>query len=152
MALEEVDTNSLRNAITSCKNAINYSSEKQILNNISNEKNWKSASCNNLKTALTKLIETRYKSLETKLDSYYKIVSYIEDYQKLNQQNEKYENQRNEIRSKIANNRYLMTDENKDEVIRNEMEMAKQSNSLKNNISYNKYQMKEIKQKIANLI
>ena len=59
MALEEVDTNSLRNAITSCKNAINYSSEKQILNNISNEKNWKSASCNNLKTALTKLIETR---------------------------------------------------------------------------------------------
>ncbi len=152
MALEDVNTNSLRNAITSCKNTINYSADKQVLNSISNEKVWKCDSSNNLKTALSKLIEIRYKNLESKLDSYYKIVSYIEDYQELYKENEKYESQSRELSNKINNSRTNMTDKNKESILRSERTMKNKLNNLKTNISHNKQQMSYIEQKIKNSI
>lgn len=152
MALENISTSSLRNAITSCKNAINYNTDKQVLNAISNTAAWKSDSSNTLKTAINTLINQRYKKLEEKLTSYYKIVSYIEKYQDLYEENKTYKFKQNELDRKIINNRYIMNDDNRERLKSDERAMQSKIYDLNRKISNNTNQMSEIKRKISSLI
>ena len=69
MAFENVDVSSLRNALTQCKNSINHSTTNELMNNISNTSVWQASDQANLKKALTKLENERYKNLEDKINS-----------------------------------------------------------------------------------
>ena len=152
MALENINTSSLRNSITACKNAINYNTEKQVLNTISNESIWKTNSKDNLKNAIMTLTNQRYKELEQKLDSYYKIVSNIEKYQKLYNENELYQSDKKNLKREIFKNKTTMNEENQNEVLRNERRIENQINNLNNKIDSNNQQMRAIKTQISNLI
>lgn len=152
MALENVSVSSLRSAITSCKDAINYSNDVQVLNSISNTAIWKCDSSSTLKTAINKLINKRYKKLEEKLDSYSKIVSYIEEYQELHSENQSFELKQSELDRKISSNKYIMNDDNRERLEREERIMQNEIYSLHKKISNNVDQMNTIKSKISDLI
>lgn len=83
MSFENVNVTSLRNSINSCINSINYTNSKEIINRITNNDVWSTASRDNLSKSLTKLIENRYEVLENKLTNYLKIADKIEEYQRL---------------------------------------------------------------------
>lgn len=87
MAFENINVISLKNAINSCMNSINYNSSKEILNKISGSDIWNTESKKNFERALTKLINIRYLELENKLKNYLKIADKIEEYQKLSSVN-----------------------------------------------------------------
>lgn len=83
MAFENVNTVSLKNSINSCISSINYSSSKQIINDIANNDIWSTSSRDKLSSLLQTLINTRYKDLEKKLQNYLTIADKIEKYQQL---------------------------------------------------------------------
>lgn len=87
MAFENINVISLKNAINSCMNSINYNSSKEIINKISGSDIWNTESKKNFERALTKLINIRYLELENKLKNYLKIADKIEEYQKLSSVN-----------------------------------------------------------------
>lgn len=87
MAFENINVISLKNAINSCMNSINYNSSKEIVNKISSSDIWNTESKKNFERALTKLINIRYLELENKLKNYLKIADKIEEYQKLSSVN-----------------------------------------------------------------
>ena len=87
MAFENINVISLKNAINSCINSINYNSSKEIINKISGSDIWNTESKKNFERALTKLINIRYLELENKLKNYLKIADRIEEYQKLSSVN-----------------------------------------------------------------
>lgn len=87
MAFENINVISLKNAINSCINSINYNSSKEIINKISGSDIWNTESKKNFERALTKLINIRYLELENKLKNYLKIADKIEEYQKLSSVN-----------------------------------------------------------------
>lgn len=93
MAFESVSVPSLRSALTQCKNTLNHSKTDELINNISNTSVWQTTAQPNLKKALTKLKDERYKELESKISSYFTIASYIERYQFLQKENERLESE-----------------------------------------------------------
>ena len=83
MAFENINTELLKNALNNCINSINYSSSKQILDDIQGNNIWVCASRDNFKKALEKLINVRYKELENKLKQYCTLVDQIEKYKQV---------------------------------------------------------------------
>lgn len=83
MAFENVDVKRARSALQDLKNSLIYNEEQSIYDSISNESNFKTLASNPLKDGLKKLIENRYKELVILIETYQKIVDYVEEYQEL---------------------------------------------------------------------
>ncbi len=86
MAFENVDTTSLKNALTSCKNSLKSKKIEELASTISSS-NWECDAKKNLKSSLDKLAATRYKDLEKKLDDYFNMIPLIEEYKNLDKEN-----------------------------------------------------------------
>lgn len=82
MAFKNVNVSSLKQSISSCKDAIDYSTTKYIINNLSSNV-WEAESRNTLKNALNKLIDTRYKELEDYLNKCSEVIRLIEQYKEV---------------------------------------------------------------------
>ena len=61
MAFENIDVGKLRSALNECKSSLNYSTSKSLAGSIANSSIWQSSAQGNLKNALSKLIDERYK-------------------------------------------------------------------------------------------
>lgn len=96
MAFENIDVGKLRSALNECKSSLNYSTSKSLAGSIANSSIWQSSAQGNLKNALSKLIDERYKELEDKIDSYLGVASLIEKYKDLEKKN-------NNLQSEIDN-------------------------------------------------
>ena len=87
MAFENVDVGQLRSSLNDCKNSLKYSTSQSLTKGITNSSVWQSSAQENLKKALSKLTDERYKELEDKIDSYLGIASLIESYKELEKNN-----------------------------------------------------------------
>lgn len=96
MAFENIDVGKLRSALNECKSSLNYSASKSLVGSIANSSIWQSSAQGNLKNALSKLTDERYKELEDKIDSYLGVASLIEKYKDLEKKN-------NNLQSEIDN-------------------------------------------------
>ena len=161
MAFENVDVSSLKNALTQCKNSINHSTTDELLNNVSNSSIWKTSSQTNLKNALSKFKNERYKNLEDKIDSYFNIVSYIDKYQNLQKENINLENQYSSLSNKlyytdtkpsiIKNGRVAIDSSSSSNLIKDSYVEAQMSD-LRKKINNNKEEMEYLKNKVSNSI
>lgn len=111
MAFENVDVARLKKALIECKNSINYKTSEDLINSISNDSVWISSSQKNLKDALSKLSNTRYKNLEDKLNCYITVASYIEEYQNLQKENVFLEKQYDSLSNNLYYTEYYTTSE-----------------------------------------
>lgn len=82
MAFKNVSVSSLKQAINSCKNAIDYNATKYIINNLSDNV-WEAEAKNTLKKALEKLVNTRYKELEEYLSKCLETIDLLEQYKEI---------------------------------------------------------------------
>lgn len=142
MAFENINVISLKNAINSCINSINYNSSKEIINKISGSDIWNTESKKNFERALTKLINIRYLELENKLKNYLKIADKIEEYQKLSSVNAS-------TQIELAN---IMNELNE---LTNETEIATlndQVSNLKKEIDNNEIKLTTIKRGMEDLL
>lgn len=98
MAFENINVASLRNALSQCKNSINYSKSEELIQDISV---WQCDSKNKLKEALIKLTSGRYKDLENLLNDYLYAVNYIEEYQNLQKENESLEREYSSLSNRL---------------------------------------------------
>lgn len=101
MAFESVDVNSLKSALTQCRNSINFNTTNQLMNNISNSSVWQSDSQKNLKNAMSTLVNKRYAELIEKLNNYSNVVSYIEQYKSLESENASLERESNDLSRRL---------------------------------------------------
>ena len=88
MAFENAYVNSIRYAISQCKNNIKHSDTENIITAIEGGNTISSSSQKRLANALRKLINEDYKELENKLDTYNSLVDYMEKYKNLQKENE----------------------------------------------------------------
>lgn len=89
MAFENVDVDSLKSAIISCKNSIKHGTSEELKTKIMNSSIWQCDSKEKLENALMMLTDTRYKDLERKLDEYLEAANHIEKYKNYEQTNRK---------------------------------------------------------------
>ena len=97
MAYENVDVQSAKNAINEIKSSINYSNTNEIISELSNNGIWNANAKNNLKNALTKLVDENYKDLQNSLDNYLSILDNIYLYK---QKQAEYNNIQNQLNGK----------------------------------------------------
>jgi septal ring factor EnvC (AmiA/AmiB activator) len=102
MAFEEVNVSLIKNSINNSLTSINYNSSKEILDKITNNDVWSTASRDNFKKALSNLVNVKYKELEEKLNSLLLITNKIEEYQELAKLNAENQTKLNEINLKIS--------------------------------------------------
>lgn len=161
MAFENVNVTSLKNALIQCKNSIDHSTTNGLINDVSNSSVWECEAKNNLKSALEKLENERYKELEDKIDSYINVASDIEKYQKLEQENDtlqvKYNNLSNKLYYKETKD-VKTTDSDGNEITKKETKTKKdysvetQMKSVKNQIKDNTTKMNELKNRVSSSI
>lgn len=161
MAFENVDVSSLRNALTQCKNSINHSTTDELMNNISNASVWQTSAQTNLKNALTKFENKRYKNLENKINDYFNIVSYIEKYQNLQKENVSLENQHSSLSNRLYYTEPYMTTstagggtrstETHSRKVKDSGVEAQMSN-IRKKINDNKEEMENLKNRVSNSI
>ena len=101
MRFENVDVNSLKNAINSCRNAINYTASSTLINEIMDGNAWLCTSRNNLKNAFSRLINEYYKDLENTLNHYNTVANLIEEYKEKSFQNGNLENEYNRLKNRL---------------------------------------------------
>lgn len=101
MAFESVNTVSLRNAINNCKTNMNNNNVIELNNKISNNNVWMNSARDNLKKAFTDLTNVKYKELTEKLDSYLMVTNYIDEYKRLQEENEYLYNRINYLRTRL---------------------------------------------------
>lgn len=106
MAFENVNVDSLRNALNSCKNAINHSISENLIGNIEESSNWVSSAKHNLNKSLNTLTNERYKSLEQLIDKYLEVTNYIGEYKQLEQENKELSQQYNNLSSRLYYTEY----------------------------------------------
>lgn len=161
MAFENVDVSSLRNALTQCKNSINHSTTDELMNNISNASVWQTSAQTNLKNALTKFGNERYKNLEDKINSYFTIVSYIEKYQNLQKENVSLENQYSSLSNRLYyTETYTTTSTASDGTVSTETHTRRvkdrwvesQMSNVRKKINDNKEEMENLKNRVSNSI
>lgn len=99
MAFENVNPSSLRNAINSCLNNLHNEFSKSLSSSLTPSV-WQGDCKKQLESAIDSLNNKRYKELKELLEKYRDIPNYIEEYQKLQKQNETY---RSEIGNLNAN-------------------------------------------------
>ena len=102
MAFENVSVVSLKSAINSCKQSINYSVTNELISNISSGNVWNFSAKNNLKNALNILCNTRYKDLIACLDKCSTVATYIEQYKEKELEIKGYQSQISNLTSKIS--------------------------------------------------
>lgn len=83
MAFESVDVERARAALKTLKNSLIINEEQVIYDSISSENNLKTLASEPLKKGLKKLLDERYQELSSLIDTYQKIVDYVEEYQEL---------------------------------------------------------------------
>ena len=140
MAFENVKVVSLRNALNNCEDRINYSRSKELINNISNPNVWQSDLQPILKEALEKLINVRYKDLESKLEDYKLACNYIEEYQELAKQNQ----------NLLASNKSLQRDLYDDNEKNTSVE--RKINNNKSQINSNENRMEVLERQVNELV
>lgn len=79
MAYENVDTNQLRSALNDCLNNLDSSKLSSVSEGLT-DSIWKGSAKDNLKSAIDKLVDTRYEDLREKIKSYISEVDKIETY------------------------------------------------------------------------
>lgn len=153
MAFEYVDTSSLRNALTECKNKINYNKTKELISDISKNNVWQARSKDVLSKALQKLKDKRYKELEDKINNYLSLVTDIEKYQSLASENKSLKNEYSSLSSKLYytetytdSNGAIITETKKD------LSVQSQMNSILSQINKNKDKMKTLENKVSSSI
>ena len=82
MAYENVDVDQLRSSLNACKSSLDCSTSKELVGGIS-DTIWTGGAKSNLTSAISKLTNTRYTDLKSKIDEYLKVVDQIENYKKL---------------------------------------------------------------------
>lgn len=87
---DDVDVGSLKNAINSCKNSINYKTTQRLISDVSSSSVWDASCKSNLQNSMQELI-TRNTDIEKKLDSYLGVASLIGEYQKLEKEEKELE-------------------------------------------------------------
>lgn len=161
MAFEDVDVSSLRNALTQCKNSINHSTTDELTNNITNASVWQTSAQTNLKNALTKFENERYKDLENKINGYFNIVSYIEKYQNLQKENVSLENQYSSLSNRLYyTETYTTTSTTSDGTVLTETHSRRvkdrkvetQMSNVRKKINDNKEEMENLKNRVSNFI
>lgn len=135
MAFENVDTVSLRRALTSCKNSLSYKETEKLIGSISSS-TWACEAKKNLQNSVDKLVNVRYKDLEKKLDDYLSAISSIEEYKSLEKENKSLE-------SKLASLRASSS-----KVKEKNVEMEK----IKSRIRENKTRMDNLKNRVESII
>lgn len=161
MLFENVDVTSLKKALIECQNSINYGTTEELINNISNDSVWNSLSQANLKEALNKLSNVRYKDLEEKLNCYINVASYIEEYQNLQLKNVLLEKEYNSLSDKLyytdcyttseeLSDGTFKTVEHKEQV--KDMGVDFKMKSIRNKINENIIEMDNLKSMISNSI
>lgn len=88
----DVNTLQLTNAISNCKNAVNYSKLNEILQISDNT--WQALSKKTLQDAVKKLTE-KYDDLTNKLEFYTQIISLIGNYKSISDETKNYEEELN---------------------------------------------------------
>jgi len=161
MAFESVNVSSLRSALMQCKNSINHSTTNNLISSISNPNVWQSSSQTNLKNALTKLENERYKDLENKIDSYLVVVSYIERYKNLQSENSSLENQYNSLSHRLYYTETYTTTSTDSEgnvhthyhqrTVKN-YHVESQMHNIRNRINQNKNEMSCLESRVSNSI
>ena len=162
MAFESVDVDSLRSAISSCVDSINYNDSLELIGDIGNDNVWNSESRTHLKNALIKLTNTRYQQLKSKLSVANQVADLIAEYKKLEQENKDCNSRISSLEPQLYyTESYIAgyeTDENGntheiwgtrtvlDTSVQNEI------NKLKKKIKENKIRMKEIEGRVSSLI
>lgn len=161
MAFESVDVASLRSALTQCKNTIDHSTTDGLINSVSNTSVWQTSAQPNLKNALVKIKEERYRDLESKINGYFAIASYIERYQTLQKENEMLEEKYASLSTRLyytetytttsiesdgTTSTTTHTRQVKDKAVETEM------NEIQNKINKNKEEMEELEEKVSNSI
>lgn len=141
MAFENVNVVSLRNALVTCEDRINYSRSKALINEISNPNVWQSDLQPILKEALEKLVNVRYKDLEGKLEDYKLACNYIEEYQELAKQNQ----------NLLATNKSLQRDLYNDDNEKN-VSIERKINNNKGQINSNENRMEVLERQVNGLI
>lgn len=131
MAFENVNVNNLKNAIRSCKSAIKYEKVKTISNNLSSDAALVMDSKEILKSGLDKLI-TKNEELKKELDKGLVIASYIESYQKLQNENKLLTR---EIRELERDLRHEDDPDDADKIERRIRKLERQKNSNINEMS-----------------
>lgn len=106
MAFENVNVDSLRNALNSCKNSINHTISENLIGNIEESSNWVSSAKHNLNKSLNTLTNERYKSLEQLIDKYLEVTNYIGEYKQLEQENKELSQQYNNLSSRLYYTEY----------------------------------------------
>lgn len=160
MAFESVNVASLRNALTQCKNTIDHSTTDGLINSVSNTSVWQTLAQPNLKNALVKIKEERYRDLESKINEYFAIASYIESYQTLQKENEMLEEKYVSLSTRLYYTETYTTTSTesdgttstthtrqvKDKAVETEM------NEILKKINKNKEEMEELEEKVSNSI
>lgn len=160
MAFESVNVASLRNALTQCKNTIDHSTTDGLINSVSNTSVWQTSAQSILKNALVKIKEERYRDLESKINEYFAIASYIESYQTLQKENEMLEEKYASLSTRLYYTETYTTTSTesdgttstthtrqvKDKAVETEM------NEILKKINKNKEEMEELEEKVSNSI
>lgn len=101
MAFENVNVESLRNALYACKNSISYNNSINIINSVSSGNIWKAESSNHLRKALTTLTNERYRQLEAQINSYLSVTNLISEYKQLEADNRRMEAELPRLRGRL---------------------------------------------------
>jgi hypothetical protein len=158
MAFENVNVTSLKNAIVSCENAINYNSSLELIDAISNDNVWNTMVRNKLNEALSKLINSRYKELENKLNCYSRVALLIEQYKDLEKENISLHNQIMELEPRLyytesyevtsIDSKGMTITETRHTTCK-DYSVEQQINSASSKIEVNKQKMEELKNKVT---
>ena len=146
MAFENVNVTSLRNSLNQCKNAINHSTTDGLISSVSNASAWQSSAQSNLKNALSKLTNTRYKELENKLSNYQNTVNFIEKYQDLQSENKSKQQEIDYLNYKLYKTNSQTGKKEKDANV--DAKISK----LRKQINYNKTEMDNLINRVSNSI
>ena len=134
------------------------------IENCSNKYPFKKEEANtqtNLKNALTKFGNERYKNLEDKINSYFTVVSYIEKYQNLQKENVSLENQYSSLSNRLYyTETYTTTSTASDGTVSTETHTRRvkdrwvesQMSNVRKKINDNKEEMENLKNRVSNSI
>ncbi len=97
MAIENIDTVKLKNALNACLNDLDTSKTSSLITTYSSNIFWQGKSKDKFVSALTKLKDTKYKNLKDKIQYYLSYIDDIEQYQEYSKSLEDLSYQKREI-------------------------------------------------------
>lgn len=160
MAFENVNSHSLKQSLQSCKNTLKKSQVQSLLDDVTSENGWICDSKKELVQALNKLVNTRYKELENRLNEYISAANKIDEYQELEQENRTLSSRLTSLNSKLYYIEYYKEKQevNGEEVYvtnsrwQKDINVQNQMSQIEEKINQNKKQMNNLKAQITNKI